>query len=494
MPAQVPTISIGLVDPGSLGQPANTDQVPIYAGVAPQGTTYAVQTFGNVPDAEAEFGECHLVDVIAAAFADGADSVMAARLPLSTAGDDDWEPDTDGDELAIDSVSGTPYQFLRVRIECIDGDGATAVSAGTLSFRYSLDAWDIPFVNPTWSAATVVPASGALVLGNTGLTVNLDTAQTPAALDDTTFDTIPGHYSATEVAAFRDYLKSPLAAGWSYVCYTGDAQTASAANTIAQAIDAQNAQLFAAAYFGSALFGTGLEDDTDVITAFASTAADPPFLSAGFGYGYKTNPRSQVGRGRIALREHEVASLRIANSLVSTDPGRTASGALSKIVGLSYDAALQGSALHNARISALRTWEPASKGVYIQRQRLLSDVASNFTTWQHAAVMVQALRAAHRVAFQLVLETLRRKSTGTLDDRDAVDIEEATQAEIVRTLGPSATAGPLNVRGTPGHISAVGVSVSRIVLLPAVRVTIKIRPLGWAEDLTFTLEYADEVA
>lgn len=481
-----PSITLDLIDPGSLGQPISTDQVPIYFGVASQGDLNTVQEFGNLNDVIAEYDHGHLVDVAEAAFAGGADSVKLCRLTTSVAGDIVGEDDTDA-TLLLTSVTGTPLNFLRVRIECVAG-GAGAISTGTRKIKYSLDAWDIPNIDPTFGADVTVPAGGSISLAGTGLTVVIETTQVPDVGDFIEFDVYAGHYGSTEIAAATTALQSPLAGDYTYAVYTGDAATAAAANTIANAIETQLSTLFSAARFIGALAGASRDTDTDVITAIAATAIDPPFLSLGYGAAYVTKSRAQQGRGRMSLREHEVAAIRIRQSLVSTDPGRVASGALGQVVGTDYDARLEGEALHDARVGTLRSWEPATKGLYITRQKMLADVNSNFVSWQLAAVMIVALRAAHKVGVQLILESLRRTSAGTLDPRDAADIERAMLGEIERVL-----LTPLNVRGTQGHISAASVSVSKTTPLPALSAAIRIRPLGWPDELTFTLEYADAV-
>jgi len=247
--------------------------------------------------------------------------------------------------------------------------------------------------------------------------------------------------------------------------------------------------MFNAKRFMGAFCSAGYEGDSEAVTAFVNTVADPPFVTAGFGIAYMTNPRSAIGRGRMAIREHEAAAIRVARSLVSTDPGRTASGALKYAVGMSYDAAVEGDALHDARISALRSWEPIAKGVFIQRQRLLSQAGSDYVTWQHAAIMIAACYAAHSAGWLALLDTLRKTTTGTLDPSDAKAIEESVFAKIEATL-----ITPDNVRGTQGHISAAGVTVSLTELLPALSMDIRLRAPEWPDDISITLRYANDVS
>jgi hypothetical protein len=102
--------------------------------------------------------------------------------------------------------------------------------------------------------------------------------------------------------------------------------------------------------------------------------------------------------------------------------------------------------------------------------------------------MCVALKAAHRAGFQTILDSLRKTSTGTLDARDAKDIEEAIMSGI-----DAALINPQNVRGTRGHISAAGVTVSLVTLMPNIDIDISIRPLGYPDDITMRLRYSNEV-
>lgn len=483
-----PSITIQLIDPGSLATPTSTDQIPLYIGVSNAGDLGEIQEFAR-PDlvaAEYEFG--HLVDVASHALALGASSVRCLRIAATVAGD--VTPLESDPTLLVDDIvaTGTGYlNDLRVRVQAVTGTSG-AVSAGAVKVRYSLDAWDLPDIDPTWSGTITVPANGRISVPHVGLRIDLDTAQTPEAGDEWTGDVTAAHYASTEVAALLAELKTAQAGPITCLVFCGDALTASAANTLAQAYASLLGLLFADARFVGALAGASKDTDTAIITATASTTSDPPWLGVGYGTAYVTASTAAVGRGVLALREHEVVGATIAQLLVSTDPGRTASGALPRVVATDYDAADHGEALHDARIAALRSWEPALRGLYVQRQRLLAPTPSNYVSWQHAAIMIVACRIAHRIAALTVLENMRTVASGAIDPRDATDVETAIRADLVRTL-----MDPTNARGTRGHVSAVGVAVDRVIALPAMAIDVRIRPLGYVEDLDVRLQYAGEV-
>lgn len=480
-----PSINIGMVDPGSASRPVDLAQIPVYVGIAETGDLTRVRRFASPARLREQYTRGHLVDVAEVHLGVGNREVFCLRVDPSTAGA------AAGDDIGgalLDDVTGTPTQFLAVRIEVLNGDGATAVSTGDLRVRYSLDHWGLEDINPTWSPSTPLPASGLLSLDGTGLVAEFGTAATPAANAAVSFTTTPGEFNATDIQGAAAIARQANAPQYTFICLTGETATASQANTNAVALGGELLTAFNAARFSAGLMGAGLEDDTDVIDAFGATFIDPPFLSVGYGAFYVASPTRAVGRAVVMLRQHEAAAMRVARSLISTDPGRTASGPLSRVVAIDYDAAVEGDALHDARIAVGRTWSPASEGYFIQRQRLLSKSTSNFQSWQDAAIMLVALAAAHRVAFQMVLELFRSTEANTLDPREAADIEGAVGAELEAVL-----IAPTNAKGTQGHVSAVGCSVSLTEELPAIIVGIRIRRHGYAEDLQFSLQYANIV-
>lgn len=478
----IPQIVLTVIDPGALALPANTDQKPIYAGVSESGTDYEIREFAREEDLLAYGGAGHNIDVAQAALQTST-SVKIMKLPRSTAGT--FEALGTDDPLTAASFSGTPLQFLKGKI--VVTVGGTLVSGGAVKAKITLDDWDVPFVDASYGDEFTIAASGIVVLPNTGgCAVHITTSLTPGAGDSLSFVMTPGHYNSTAVGDCLDPLLSPTSGEFTFVVFTGEAQTASAANTIAVAVASLKDSLYAKGRFYPMLCGTGLEDDVTTAAAFAATQTDPPFLSGGYGAGYRQSPRPTPTRGRFALREHELAAMRITAIKISTDPGRGASGALANVLGVDYDAAQAGSLLHDARIGTLRNWHPEADGYFITRQRMLAKSDSNFESWQFAAMMCFALRAVRHGLFLYQLETLRRTPTSTLDPRDAADIQATCESLIDQVL-----IVPENERGLPGHISARKVTVSLTTQFPQISVGVSIRPHGYSSDLRASLEYGN---
>ena len=481
-----PSISLALVNPGGSGAPPSVEQVPILCGTCETGTVATVYTFGSLAAAEAVLTRGHLVDVIAYAFARGAESVKAVRMTDATAASASAVSQTGAGGVVV--ISGTHSMALDCKIEIVAGG-----VIGVATFRYTLDDFADSGVDPTWSSTITVPAGGAYTFPGTAMIATFDSDPTALVTGDTYEWTVtPAFYTATEVALVTDAVQLPAAGDATFLAYTGEAALASAADTLAAGIISQIDALFEAGHFFGALYGLGAEVAATAIAAVDGTTAAPPFVgglfSQGYG-GYCVNPRATPGRGIMALCAHDLAAVRISQCLISEDPARTASGPLRGVTGTKWDARLEGSAIYEARVGALTTYQSRlSGGVFLQRVRLLDAPGGDFTSWQDAAVMIAALRAVHPVAWIHLLESFRQNADLTMDARDRAGLKSACD----RALG-AALLTPLNKRGVPGHVSAAAATVVATTQLPAIDVQIAIRRLGYGEDLTFTLRYAGEV-
>lgn len=484
-----PSLTFSVINPGATQRRVSTDQVPIYFGVAESGALATIKTVGRESAAASDLVRGHLLDTVRHAFACGAKEVHYCRLNAATAGSLGTQ-EVEGTPAGGVAITGVLSQRMRMRVEI---DGAGGLGEGT--FRYSLDYFEIPNVDPTWSASTLIPADGTFTPEGTAQVWTFDDEDYVVG-ESWTQDIYPGHYTATEVAALADVIREHAPAAANVLAFTGETPPgvsnagSAAANTIIAAINALSSSLFGSADFFAVACGSTEASAASLITATASTIATPPLVSPGYGKAYALNPSPTPARAMLALDfAGAVVGARIAQSLISTDPGRTASGALQRIVATNYDARLEGGALEAARISTFTTYQRRlSPGVFVCRMRLLDGPAGDFYSWQDAAIMVAALRAVHPVAWLSVLEGFRQKANGTLDETEAVSLDQAsTRALQVALLSP------LNVRGIPGHVTNAAGTASRSTVLPEVQVDIAIQRLGYAEDLTFTLQYAGEV-
>lgn len=488
----LPALTFQIINPGSAARRAATDQVPIYFGVAEAGDLATIKTWGNPAEAAAHYTRGHLLDVIRHAFACGAKEVHSCRLTAAVAGSTGTQVE-EGSPDGTCTIGGTLSSRVKVRVE-IDGAGGE----GEATFRFALDYFGITNVDPTWSESILVPAASAYTIPGTAITLTFDDTAGDFVVGDTfTQDVYPGHYGATEIAACADLVRGdqcPPAA--TVLVFTGepppgvDNAGAATANTNIAAINSLVASLFSTADFFGAMAGCSEASAASVITATASTVATVPLVSAGYGRAYASNPQAQIGRAIMSLPEAEaVMGSRIAGSLISSDPARTASGALPRIIATNYDARLQGGSLEANRISTLRTYQKRlSPGVFVARQRVLDAPTGNFYSWQDIALMVAALRAVHPVAWLMIADGFRANADGTMDEIEAVAVDSAA----TRALG-AVLLQPTNARGVQGHVTDAIAVASRTTVLPSVRVDISISRLGYAEAITFALQYGGGV-
>lgn len=489
------SLTFEVVNPGNSARRASTDQVPIYVGVAESGDDATIKSVGRFSAARDDLTRGHLLDVISRAFAAGADTVHYCKVAAATAGSAGTQVAT-VTGLGTVAISGTMSQRLRVAVRIRTGG-----PLGTATFDYSLDYFEITGVDPTWSAETLVPLDGTHTPDGTALVLTFNDVAGDFAADDLFVqDIYPGHYTATEIAALGDVVREFAPADATSLVFTGEPPPgvadagATTAATLISSVNSLIASLFATADFFDALVGCSEASAASVITATDGLVAVPPLVSPGYSKGYCTNPVATPARGMLALCQVDAAATaRIfaggAPGLISSDPGRTASGALPGVVATNYDSRLEGSALEVARISTFTTYQKRlSAGVFVKRQRLLDSAVGDFYSWQDAAIMVAALRAVHPVAWLALLEGFRQNADGTMDASERAGLKSACDLALGNTL-----LVPTNARGIPGHVTAAAATVSATTVLPAVRVDIAIRRLGYAEDLTFSLQYAGEV-
>ncbi len=480
-----PRLRAFIRDPGELGLPVNIDQVPIFLGTASSGSIAAAKSFGNLAAVEAEYGMGTLVDVASDFFALGGTTFYALRLTGSVAGAASAIVQSgSGADLLL--TGSTHHHDLSVRVVA---QTTGTVSGGAQTIVYSLDAWTIEGLEPTYSQPVTLPANGTITIPGTGLTLIFNAAESMAAGEVYTFTTSAPYYSATEVAVATPLVQTPTAGAWTYAVYCGDhATSASAANTVGAAIEAQCTTLFSKLKPSGFLMGASKDTPANVLTAFASSAFDPPFGSVGYGGFFAVNSKSTAGRGFLRLREHEMAGARIAFLPISTDPGSLGEPALKRIVGLDYDQRVEGDSLHDARIAIGRTFDPAiAQGVYINRQRLLAATGSDFVSWQAAATMIAVLRRNIAVSIRYLLQGLRQNADLTMNTSDVAIIE----GDLARDNDNNFMI-PLNGRGIPGHVSAIKSTVSTTTQLPSVDITTRVRPLGYPTDITLTTMFARE--
>lgn len=470
-------------DPG-IGSVPSAQRLAAFAGTAFAGEIGTVLETDDPNDILDTFERGPLVNAALYALAIGAGPVRCVRVTSSVAGTVGAVTHT-GDGAGEATVSGTADEKLAVIIEV-----TKAGALGVAEVRWALDNWDLDpgEYQPTWSPSVVVPVDGEIELDGTPHAVTFDD---DLALGDTyTFSVTPPHYGNTEIGAAFDALGTPVAEGWDHVCFVGHAALAATAATNAAAIGTRLVSEFENdAQYVAALAGGGLQNVAAFATAFANTQVR--FLSMGHLYGYLSYPQTRRGFGTMALGEHEVAAALASVHLISTDLARTANGPIPGMVGADYDAAVEGDAADDARLSAFRTWK-RFPGWYINNQRFLTNPESDFQFWQNGVCMLVACDISYRRQWKYMSSGLRtQEGTGYIDEGDASDVEgDALEGLTAGLLAPK------NAEGKPGHVSAASYSLNKSLDLNTtkrVEGTVKMRPLGYVKEFETVLQYTKSV-
>jgi hypothetical protein len=482
-----PSITIRVRPFGELAPPGGgIDQTPLFLGTSEAGPLYEPGSAGSLQGVIDVLGaRGHLVDVAARYFArNGSGTFRWIRLDGSVAGTASAVTHT-GTGATLTLTGSTHHQTRTVRVEVLD---SADVDEGTARIRVSLDAFGVPDMPMTWAGPYVVPATGILPIPGTGIVLNFADAEAFVAGDVYEFSTRAAHYSGTEVALATPAIQSAAAGAPTFLVYTGHPVDATAGGGIVDAIETQLETLLGDLQPTGVMVSIGTGSDASIIAALTSRSfVDAPFASVGAHSFYVVDARGLPGVGYVALPESDVAGVEAARSAISTDLGRYANGPLGGVAGATYDMRTAGSALYQARVSVPRTYSPAlGSGWYIAGQLLLTPAGSDFVDWQHAAVMIAGLRTLTRTfVVATLLEGLRQTSDLTMDPSDVAIVEGACDLVLADRL-----LAPTNVRGLPGHVSAVAARVSRTELLPNARVDLRIRPLGYAKWLTISALFA----
>ncbi len=478
-----PYQKLTLRDPG-IGAVPSGQRLAAFAGTAFSGTVGQVLETNDPAAVLATFTRGPLVVAMLYALAIGAGPVRGVRVTGSVTGTVSAVTHT-GAGAAVMTVTGAADEKLSVIVEV-----TKAGALGVGEVRYALDNWalDPAEYQPTWSPSIVVPASGEVVLEGTPHTVDFSLSLTLGDAD--VFTTEPAHYGNTEIGAAFDALGVPAAEGWDHVCFVGHAALAATAATNAAAIGTRLISLFENdAQYVAALFGGGKQDVAAFATAFA--AAQVRFGSVGHLYGYLSYPQTRRAFGTMALGQHEVAAALASVHLISTDLARTANGPIPGMVGADYDAAVEGDAADNSRLSTFRSWK-RFPGWYINNQRLLTNPESDFQFWQNGVCMLVACDITYRRQWKYMSSGLRTQdTTGYLDAGDKSDV----QGDVDDGLAAGLLA-PTNAEGKPGHVSAVGYELNGTLDLNTtkrVEGTVRMRPLGYVKEFETVLQYAKTV-
>lgn len=478
MTTALPSIQQTIRDPGLGVTPAAITSF-IFLGTCSSGTVATVNAFSNPADVIDTFGQGPVSEDICYQLAIAGGPVYGMRLTGSVAGAaGSVTPTRTSTSTGTVAVAGAAYDAYVVKIQ-IMGTGALGVAL----FRYTLDN------GSTYSPNITVPSGGTYVIANTNLTLTFTANAGPIIFelgDLFTFTCTAPSFGSSDLAAGITALKASnidIAA----IVLSGKFATASAAATIAAAMDVHASALFNMYRPIRYMMDAGAEDQATTKTAFVAFSSARAAVA--YGSCVCTSAKPIVGWGAPTCPIVRPMAGRCGASLISTDPAWVAPGALPGVTSITHDE-FRNELMDQAKFSTLRTHQGLS-GFYITNTKLMSVSGSDYVFWQHGRVMDVAVATGYTSLLPFLSASVRTTNTGTIDPRDAVTWEKkAKDAERVVLLDPD------NAQGTQGHVSALDVGVDKtnnVQLSSNIKVKFAIRPLGYAKTITEEFSFSVNV-
>ena len=483
----------GTLNNRGLGLPRGTVRPIGVVGCSSSGTVDTPTMIYSRDQAISTFGHGPLVEALCFLIAYAGGPFVATRATTATAGSAGSVTragtGSDSDAWAM-TVSGTPRDAYSVKVK-VTRYGAT-LEALTAAIRYSIDG------GQTYNAEQPVPSSGAVVLGDTGLTVTFadDSDADEAFVDDVySFTCTEPVWDTTGLGTALAAMKNvadPLwhdgvlvvgnvaASSWTTVKASHDALI-SAAKPRWFIVNARDQDVAGAesdsTYVASLLGGS---------PGFAGTSGD--LIARAFGFAL-TDSQGIGGIWRRPVSWHIAAAL--AARPLHHHPGRVKSGVLPGI--------RENGLLHDISSTAFSSMDTGGfvgaqklEGVagYIATDRTAAAAGSDFAT---AGVMrARVIGYATRVFMQRCVEEVNVErevnDDGTLTAAEADALDEALTSYMQGEVK--------NPRLNRNYCTDVAVSVSRTANVRdtgQVPVRLRIAPLAYSTQITIEAAFAASV-
>ena len=476
----IPGQTFTILDPGlALSPPAPT--TPLFLGTSELGTANALVSVANAQAAVDAFGQGPLTEALCYALSVAGGPVLGMKLATSVAATIGAvtvsRVGASTGDISTVPPAGSPLDAYEVIVE-ITSTGS--VAAADFNFKYSLDD------GRTFSAEQVCPAGGAFTIPSSGLTVTFtDNAGTPffEKGDAHSFDTTAPYYGTGELAAAVAVLNADPTE-WAFLVLTGKPASAVDGATMFNALDVHLDTFEASFRFVRAMMDAGSDTPANIAAAYA--AVESRRIMAVFGDADTASAKPFDGWGTPKLSALVPVAGRAADSLISTDLGRVASGRLSGVLEISHDENFD-ELLDQHKIATLRSHLGRS-GFYVTRGRLKSPVGSDFSDWQLGRIMDVACRDVFIGQQNFLNIGVRTTGAGAIDERDARRLETQIDSRLRANLTQ-----PTNAEGTPGQVSAVRYAIDRtnnILASSQLISEVAVQPLGYARFISTTIGFA----
>jgi len=440
IPAQTTTLN----DPG-MNVVGPSDTTPFYAGICSSGTAATVYTYSSITALVAAHGRGPTVEDAALDLAKNGGPIRFARIDEDTAGSLGAVTQS-GAGPAVSDNSSVPYDSYEVVVAVVD-----AGVLGAATMKWSLDD------GRTYSDVLTIPAGGAYTIPNSGVIL---TFAAGAYVADETYsaDCTEPTYTTAELATLATAI-SASDDDFDYFMLCGRHATAAAAHTLAGALSTHLDTWESELRFVGAMMSAGDENEATTKTDF--TNEDRRIVVA-----YGTCDRnSSVPVTGCNTPKHAIlgeAGWMAGKAKLSTDLGWIPLGQLTGIAGpstthgvpVSHDE-YRTENMDASGFTTLRTW-PRRSGYYLTHGRIKCGVSSDFKYWQYVRVMTKGLTIITELQANIVNDSPRTNSDGTIDERDAAAYEQVIQRAL-----DTALVEPFHDNGTKGHVSAVSYTIDR---------------------------------
>lgn len=475
----IPRQELNVRDPG-LGLSPESDERFFFLGTSSLGTNYVRVELSDPAAAQDEFGEGPLVEDLCYALAIAGGPVSAMKIDgvvAGVAGSVTKTPAGGGSTGTI-TVANAPFDAYEVQAT-ITKSGANGVA----EFQYSLDD------GTTLSAVITVPSGGVFNIPRTNLELTFVPGAGPViheAGDLHEFDCTAPYYGTTEVALAITAILATTGE-FSALVFVGEPASTSDGATLFAALTVHGVSLSNVFRYAGIIMDAGSSDSTaNAITDFASQADADSRVMVAYGFHDIASSKPFAGWGTPRRSIIMGVGTRAADVLISTDLGRFPDGPVPGVTAISHDE-FKNEVLDQHRFTTMRTWQ-GRPGFYITHGRMMNDPGSDFRFWQHRRVMDVALDTVHKSQQQFINTGVRVNSDGTIDERDAVRIEET----VTRAL-TTALLDPNNAEGFAGHVSRLQYSIDRtndVLATNTIKSKTAITPLAYVKTIIAELGFA----
>lgn len=477
-----PSVNLTVIDPG-LGTTQQATNTPLLMGCCSAGPVNTVQSFNRINQVTSTLGQGPLAELAALALQLAGGPIKVMRLNATTAGAAGAVTATPiGSSTGTVTVAGAANDAYEVTIEVLS-TGALGVAA----FRYRLDkASSADMTGGTWSPPLVIPAGGTYAIPNTGLTLTFAPGAGPVIFEDEdvhTFVCTAPLFSTTDLAAGIAAVGTEQ---FAFLGLIGTHATAADGATMFAALDTHMVSFSNKYQYARAIMEAGNDTEAAVKAAFASVASSRIAVLSGTTNRASAKPFVGWGSPKMSSAAEAVRAAMVAT--LSDDLARVASGSAPGVTAISYDEAATGT-LADTKISAMRTFV-GRPGFWLDNVWLNSQPGSDYDLWQLGRVMDVACFTVYQAMMTFLSSSVRTTSTGTIDPRDAIRIEE-----VVKDALDVALVDPSNSDGLP-HISARNFTIDQTTNVNQSKEIfgdVAIRPLGYAKTITATVGYAVNV-